>query len=95
MTARHRTWLPGAVVTGAVVVAGVLAGADGAAVAVAAGVWLVPVPGAPLLAPQPAVSTTRHAAAASPAAEREILMAISLRSGAGSSQRLSFQARPA
>ena len=43
-------------------------------------VWLVPVPGAPLLAPQPAVSTTRHAAAASPAADREILMAVSLRS---------------
>jgi hypothetical protein len=68
-------------VTGAVVVAGVLVGVDGAAVVVvAAGVWLVPVPGAPLLAPQPAVSTTGHAVTASPAAEREIIMAVSLRS---------------
>jgi hypothetical protein len=60
-------WPPGAVA----------AGAEADAVVLTAGKPLVPVPGAPLSAPQPPVSRTRHAAAPSAAAEHATLIAAS------------------
>jgi hypothetical protein len=81
---------PGAVVAGAVVagvlagavVAGVLAGADGAAVVLVPGEREAPAPGAVPRLAQPA-STARHAAAASAAAERVVVIGVSPRSGTG------------
>jgi hypothetical protein len=68
-------WPPGAVVAGADV-AGVLAGADVGAVVLVDGEAVPPAPGAAAWLAQP-VSTARHAAAASAAAERVILICVS------------------
>ena len=84
--------VPGAVEAGGVVagvlavagavVAGVLAGADGAAVVLVPGELVAPAPDAVPWLAQPA-STARHAAAASEAAERVIVIGVSPRSGTG------------
>jgi hypothetical protein len=68
-------WPPGAVVAGAGV-AGVLAGAGVGAVVLVDGEAVAPAPGAAAWLAQP-VSTARHAAAASAAAERVIVICAS------------------
>jgi hypothetical protein len=68
-------WPPGAVVAGAGV-AGVLAGAGVGAVVLVDGEAVAPAPGAAAWLAQP-VSTARHAAAASAAAERVIVIRAS------------------
>jgi hypothetical protein len=69
-------WPPGAVVTGAGV-AGVLAGAGVGAVVLVDGEPVAPGPGAAVWLAHPAVSTARHAAAASAAAARVAVMCAS------------------
>ena len=68
-------WPPGAVVAGAGV-SGVLAGAGVGAVVLVDGEPVAPAPGAAVWLAQP-VSTARHAAAASAAAERVIVICAS------------------
>jgi hypothetical protein len=68
-------WPPGAVVAGAGV-AGVPAGADVGAVMLVDGERAAPAPGATAWLAQP-VSTARHAAAASAAAERVVVICAS------------------
>jgi len=68
-------WPPGAVVGGAAV-AGVLAGADVGRVVLVDGDRGAPAPGAAAWPTQP-MSTARHAAAASAAAERVVLICSS------------------
>ena len=69
-------WPPGAVVAGAGV-AGVLAGAGVGAVVLVDGEPVAPGPGAAAWLAHPAVSTARHAAAASAAAERVVVICAS------------------
>jgi hypothetical protein len=80
---------PAGVVTGAGA-AGVLAGADGATVALppgeraAPGERVVPAPGAVPLLPQPTANTARQAAEANAAVARKVIISVSLETRAPS-----------